>query len=106
VIIKHGAQPAMPLPKQMIQTGRELDARDPSRMTCTASMTLVGQESVTVPAAHFKDAATGYDVWLSEQVPFGMVKLRIAANEEILLSPYGAGATSSITETPIEMPKR
>jgi len=30
-----------------------------------------------------------------------MVNLRTATNEEILLSAYGAGATSSITETPV-----
>jgi hypothetical protein len=111
VIIKQGTQPAMRLSKEMIQMGRELAARDPSRMVCTASMTLVGQETVTVPAgtfaaAHYKDAATGYDLWLSPQVPFGMVKLRMAPNEEILLSSYGAGATSSIRETPVEMPRQ
>jgi hypothetical protein len=111
VIIKQGSQPAMRLPKEMIQVGRELAAKDPSRTTCTAGMKLVGQETVTVPAgtfaaAHFKDEQTGYDVWLSQQVPFGMVKLRLGPDEEILLSAYGTGATSSISETPIEMPRR
>ncbi len=111
VIIKQGTQPAMRLPKEMIQVGRELAGKDPSRTTCTAGMKLVGQETVTVPAgtfaaAHFKDEQTGYDVWLSQQVPFGMLKLRLGPDEEILLSAYGAGATSSISETPVEMPRQ
>jgi hypothetical protein len=111
VIIKQGTEPAMRLPKEMIQVGRELAGKDPSRTTCSAGMKLVGQETVSVPAgtfatSRFKDEQSGYEIWLSEQVPFGMIKMRVGPDEEILLSAYGAGATSSISETPIEMPRQ
>jgi hypothetical protein len=73
-----------------------------------ASLTIVGEESVTVPAGtfktrHLKDAATGDEVWVSERVPFGLVKHVGKQSGETVLVATGAGAKSMITGTPIEM---
>lgn len=110
MILKQGTQPAMKLPPEMMKVLGTAAQSNPARVNCGAQTTLVGQETVTVPAgtfaaARYKDPMLG-DVWLSKQVPFGLVKVRSDKGEELVLVGYGAGATSEITETPIEMPGR
>jgi len=73
-----------------------------------ASLAVVGEESVTVPAGtfktrHLKDATTGDEVWVSENVPFGLVKHVGKESGETVLVATGADAKSAITGTPIEM---
>jgi hypothetical protein len=83
--------------------------RDQIAEACkNAKMTRVGEESITVPAGtfstvHYRDES-GNDVWVSESVPFGMVKNKLARGGEIVLSGRGTDAKSQITETPQEMP--
>lgn len=72
------------------------------------SLTVVGQESVTVPAGtfkatHLRNATDSTDVWVSREVPFGMVKSQSAA-VTAELSAMGKDAKKSITETPKDMP--
>ena len=72
------------------------------------SLTVVGQESVTVPAGtfkatHLRNATDSTDVWVSREVPFGMVKSQ-AAGMTAELSAMGKDAKKSITETPKDMP--
>ncbi len=71
------------------------------------SFTVVGSESVTVPAGnftatHLRNPADSNDVWVSREVPFGVIK---AASSRMTLELTGSGkdARKSITETPQEM---
>ncbi len=110
MILKQGAQPAMKLPKELLSQFGSLARSNPSRVNCNADMTLVGQETVTVPAgtftaSRFKDGKIG-DVWFSKDVPFGLVKAQSDKGEELLLVGYGADAKSEITETPVTPPRR
>jgi hypothetical protein len=72
------------------------------------SLTVVGQESVKVPAGtftttHLRNAADSTDVWVSREVPFGMVKSQ-SPRGTMELSGTGKDAKKSITETPQAMP--
>lgn len=113
VVAKMGAQPAMRLPEQMLGQMRS-QMRTPAAQlaeVCDRSE-LVGSESVDVPAGsydahHLRTPAEGTeegaDVWVSADVPFGIVKTE-AAGGTMVLSGAGSDATSTITETPGEMP--
>jgi hypothetical protein len=70
-------------------------------------LSVVGQESVKVPAGtftatHLHNAADSTDVWVSGQVPFGLVKSQ-SPRVTMQLSGMGKDAKKSITETPQEM---
>ena len=70
-------------------------------------LSVVGQESVKVPAGtfnatHLHNAADSTDVWVSRQVPFGLVKSQ-TPRITMQLSAMGKDAKKSITETPQEM---
>ncbi len=112
-IMKMGDQPAMRMPAQMLgmmqsQGGDDL-ARDIAQK-CGEAET-VGWESVTVPAGTFRalhlrttDDGDVSEVWISTDIPFGMVKLSGPQGTEMLLLGQGKDATSSITEKPQGMP--
>ena len=72
-----------------------------------ASMKVVGQESITVPAGTFPTThlknADGDEVWASTTVPFTMVKYT-GKDGESVLSGTGADAKTAIVGTPTEMP--
>ena len=108
MIMKAGDRPAMRLPSQMIgmmsrRPGGSSPARDLLK-ECT-SAEVVGTESVTVPAGTFDalhlhaTAGQQADVWVSPDVPFGLVRMK-GADGEMELTGKGTDATSSITETP------
>ena len=132
VVVKRGDQPAMKMPAGMMgmmrggqgqptpsAPGQGGMGRGPGRgmgrgaaasnwLQQCRSLTVVGQESVTVPAGtfkttHLRSANDSTDVWVSREVPFGMVKSQ-AAGMTAELSGMGTGAKKSITETPKEMP--
>ena len=109
VVIKPGNGPAMRLNAQMMGMMRGRMPKDAIAEACRNNkMARVGEESVTVPAGtfrtvHYRDSGSGNEVWVSEGVPFGMVRTRLASGEEIVLKAKGAGATSQITEKPQEM---
>jgi hypothetical protein len=109
VVIKPGNGPAMRLNAQMMGMMRGRMPKDAIAEACRNNkMARVGEESVTVPAGtfrtvHYRDSGSGNEVWVSESVPFGMVRTRLASGEEIVLKAKGAGATSQITEKPQEM---
>lgn len=134
-VIKRGDQPAMKMPAGMMgmmRGGQGQGQPQPSApgqaapgrggmgrgmgrgnaasnwMQQCRSLTVVGQESVTVPAGtfkttHLRNASDSTDVWVSREVPFGMVKSRSAA-VTAELSGMGKDAKKSITETPKDMP--
>ncbi len=109
VIIKPANAPAMRMNAQMMGMMRSRIPRDAVADACrNRTMTRVGEESVTVPAGtfrtvHYRDAESGNDVWVSESVPFGMVKSQLKNGGEIVLTGRGNDAKSQITETPMEM---
>lgn len=110
-IVKSGNQPAMKMPAQMIgmmsqQAAGNNNALDFAKRC--ASGQAVGWESVTVPAGtiralHVK-SDNGTDEWAAGDIPFGLVKTHAKDGSEIALIGHGAGAKSSITEAPREMP--
>ncbi len=110
-IVKVGAMPAMQMPDQMLGMMRQQMASNPMldvAAQCRASQ-LVGEETVDVPAGkmrawHIK-AAGGNDAWVSGQVPFGIVKFSGGNGAgTMVLTGFGADATSSIPEQPSAMP--
>jgi hypothetical protein len=107
VIFKPGNQPAMKMSGQMLGMVRgQLDKQSFLKDMC-AGVSLVGKESVSVPAGkfqtlHFRSAEHAADSWVSPDVPFSMVK-STGKQFEMELAAHGQGAKSSITEKPQEM---
>lgn len=71
---------------------------------CTGA-TLVGEEEVTVPAGafrtrHFRNAEAGSDIWVREEVPFGIVKLTGSGGASLELLDLGDRGQSSVSGTP------
>ncbi|HEX9730189.1 MAG TPA: hypothetical protein VGA37_16970 [Gemmatimonadales bacterium] len=108
LVMKMGDQPAMPVPREMIQMMRNRMPRDPTTnigKQC-GEAEVVGWESITVPAGTFRalhlrpppaDGATS-DIWVSPDIPFGMVRVLMAGGTEgeITLVAHGTDAVSSI----------
>lgn len=72
-----------------------------------AAMKTVGEETVTVPAGtfkttHYKDD-TGNEVWISTDVPFGMIKYTGKDGTVSTLTGTGKDAKTAIVGTPTEM---
>ena len=70
-----------------------------------AGAALVGNEEVTVPAGtfttrHYRNAEAGSDIWVSEEVPFGLVKVTGAEGASLELLGHGRDARSSVTGEP------
>ncbi|MFQ5530779.1 MAG: hypothetical protein ACE5FP_10605 [Gemmatimonadota bacterium] len=112
VVVKAGGQPAMRVPDTMLgmmQGQMDLPMSGMSE-SCTESE-LLGTETVTVPAGTFEtyhvrptDEGMGEgDVWFSTDAPFGLIKGE-GDEGSMTLIESGFGATSTITETPQDMP--
>lgn len=111
MVMKSGSDPAMRMPDQMVSM---MGSRIASNITAEISrscleMELVGWEDVTVPAGtfhalHVRNAREQTEAWLRPELYFGMVKVVTKDGAVMALAAYGAGAKSSITETPREMP--
>jgi len=108
MIMKHGTEQAMEMP--ITQQGKKPDkAPEPK-----GKIVDKGMETITVPAGTFKAQHMQYihekevvDSWASDKVPpYCMVKSS-AKDFEMVLTGYGTGAKTLITETPkkFEMPK-
>ena len=108
-VVKPAGGPAMRLSGQMLQMMQSRMPKDAIADACrNAQMKRVGEETITVPAGtfqtiHYRDETSGNDVWVSESVPFGLVKTSLARGGEIVLTGKGTGAKSQITEPPQEM---
>jgi hypothetical protein len=108
VIMKPGNEPAMEMP--IMNTAKQKGKAQPSK----GKFVDKGMESVTVPAGTFQarhmqyqDGKDVVDTWMSEKVPpYGLVKSQ-SKDFEMMLTGYGMGAKSLITETPrkMQMPK-
>jgi len=111
IVMKSGDKPAMKMDGMMLNMIRAQMEKQSFLSDACKDVTLVGPESVTVPAGtfqtrHFRSDKYTSDSWLSSDIPFAMVK-SIGKNYEMALRSYGAGAKSSITEKPQSMgPKK
>jgi hypothetical protein len=109
VIFKAPGQPAMRLPSQMLGMMKQQMAGNPMfdfAENCAAAEDL-GKETVKVPAGsfetfHIRNASDEGEIWISLDVPFGMIKA--VGEGTVTLTGYGDGAVSSITEEPQTMP--
>lgn len=108
IIMKAGDQPAMKMNGAMLQMIRgQLEKQNPLGDVCK-DVTLVGEETVKVPAGqfkarHFHSAKYSSDSWVTSSIPFSLVK-SVGKNYQMELVVHGQGAKSSITEQPQEMP--
>jgi hypothetical protein len=112
IVMKSGDKPAMKMDGMMLNMIRGQMEKQSFLSDVCKDVTLVGPESVTVPAGtfqtrHFRSDKYTSDSWLSSDIPFAMVK-SVGKNYEMELRSHGAGAKSSITEKPQSMagPKR
>ena len=108
IIMKPGKRPAMKMNSMMVGMIRGQLEKNSMLSNLCEGVTVVGEETVEVPAGSFKavkmhNAKHESDAWVSSKVPFYMVKSQ-AKDVEISLVKTGDGAKSSITETPEEMP--
>lgn len=108
-VLKLPGRRAMRVPKPMIEQMSELtaDTRIGWEEACRASRDL-GTEQVEVPAGtfrvrHLRTAGEQGELWLSPEVPFGIVKFTDPKGGMMELVRHGSGASSSITEEPIEL---
>ena len=111
VIVKMAGQPAMRLPKEMIAMMQQQMGANPMAdfaERCSTSKPL-GTETIEVPAGlfetvHIRSDDNGSEAWISQDVPFGIVKGLVAEGGTLTLVGYGTDASSSITEEPQAMP--
>ncbi|HTG85366.1 MAG TPA: hypothetical protein VL853_11170, partial [Gemmatimonadales bacterium] len=108
VVMKVGERPAMKVSGMMLGMIRTQLAKSMAFKDACTEVTLVGKEEVTVPAGsfsakHFHSDKFESDTWVDTKVPFSMLK-SVGKKHEMVLAATGDGATSSITETPEEMP--
>lgn len=110
IVGKMGDQlPAMTYP---VGAGKSLRSNDnvsePLRAACDEMGEGV-EESVTVPAGTFRALRVspkrlGKDVWISPDVPFGLIKTADEQGIGMQLIDHGDDAVSAITETPQTIP--
>lgn len=107
IVFKAGDKPAMKMDGMMMDMVRgQLEKQSTYSQICR-DVTLVGTESISVPAGkfksqHFRNSEHGVDSWISPDVPFSMVKA-VGKDFQMELAAKGTGAESSITEEPQEM---
>ena len=103
VIMKMGDQQAMVMP---IKGGKNQPGMADIRKECT-KYTIVGDESVTVPAGTFDTrhyAGPDGDSWVATDVPgWRLVKMVTKKGDTMVLTATGSGAKNEITETPMDM---
>ena len=104
VVMKHGDKPAMKVDGRMLMMMREQMKKQSFLTDICKDVTLIGGETVTVPAGrfksqHFRSTKYGSDSWVSSKVPFSMIKM-VGADHDMTLLNLGDGAESSISEEP------
>jgi hypothetical protein len=107
VVVQRGREPAVRWGPALLARARSSPRSPLTRLIvdgCTGA-TLVGDEEITVPAGafrtrHFRNAAAGSDIWISNEVPFGLVKVTGADGASLELLGRGRDARSSVTGEP------
>jgi hypothetical protein len=107
IVFKPGDRPAMKMDGMMLGMIRKQLEKQSFYSEICKGVTLVGEETVTVPAGrfkamHFSSSEHATDSWISPGLPFPLVK-STGKNHRLELAAQGAGAKSSITEKPQEM---
>jgi hypothetical protein len=107
VVVQRGQEPPVRWGPALLARARASTQSALHRLVAgaCAGATLVGEEEITVPAGafrtrHFRNAEAGSDIWISEALPFGIVKLTGPEGASMELLGHGAGARSSITGEP------
>lgn len=109
VVMQQSGGTPMKLSGPMVQMARAQmqtnTAFDVNKMC--EGVTVVGPETVTVPAGalkavHYKNTKYDSDIWVSRDVPFMVVK-SVGKEYSMELSKTGTGAKSQIVGTPSEM---
>lgn len=109
-VVKSGSTPAVRLPDSMIDEYRASAAAGPLgdlRAECRKAR-VVGREEIDVEAGTFEAIrlgfpSTGGEIWVSDAVPFGIVRGSMPGQGSMELAAHGTGAESSITETPVSL---
>jgi hypothetical protein len=111
MILKAPGQPAMRMPKEMIAMMQAQMGDNPMVDVAErcAEAEGIGSETIEVPAGsfstfHIRDDTEQADVWISPDVPFGVVKISMPDGGMMQLTGFGTDATSGITEEPQTMP--
>lgn len=109
MVMQGEGRPPMKVSGQMMQmmTSRMPQNQQGLTPEQCAALTVVGRESVTVPAGtfqttHMRDAQHGVDVWVDPGVPFGTVKV-VSQAHTLVLTGSGTGGKTAIVGTPQEM---
>ncbi len=107
IVMKAGENPAMKMDGAMLNMVRSQMHNQSFLSDACKDVTLVGPESVTVPAGkfesrHFHSPKYASDSWFAAGVPFSMVK-STGKDYQLELVAHGEGAKSSITEKPRSM---
>lgn len=109
IIMKAGDNPAMNMGGPMMSTILNTIGDNPglSVVEECSKMQEVGEESITVAAGtlstrHYQNTESGAEAWLSNEVPFGMVRTTDGEYTSELVA-HGEGATTAITETPQDL---
>ncbi len=110
VIVKMAGQPAMRIPEAMLgMMQQQIDNPMADFAQRCATSDLLGSESIEVPAGtfstlHLRSDDDGSEAWISQDVPFGIVKGLVPDGGVLTLKGFGTDATSSIPEEPQTMP--
>lgn len=99
------AIPPMEMPPSSM---RNNDVAEPIRMAC-AELENGVEESLTVTAGTFNTTriplrSLGQDIWLSSDVPFGLVKMADTDDKGMELMAFGSDAKPGITAEPQSIP--
>lgn len=111
VVMKNGTGPALRLPDSMVDQYKSMARSGPLTDIEAQCRTadVVGEERIDVAAGsftttHLRFPASGGEVWVSAEVPFGIVRGIAQGQGTMELTAHGTGATSAITESPIGLP--
>ena len=109
IIMKTGDDPAMNMGGPMMSAILGMIGDNPGLSVAEecSKMQDAGEESVTVASGtlqthHYRNTESGAEVWLTSDVPFGIVKSRDEEYTSELVA-HGEGATTAITETPQDL---
>ena len=109
MVMQGEGRPPMKISGQMMQmmTSRMPQQNQGITPEQCAALTVVGHESITVPAGtfattHYRDAKDSTDVWVDPSVPFGAVKV-VGRGHTLVLTDKGTGGKTAIVGTPQEM---
>ena len=103
VVVQRGSEPGVRWGPSLLARARASSQSSLQRLISEACAggALVGEEEITVPAGvfrtrHFRNAEAGSDIWVSEAVPFGIVKVTGPEGASMELLGQGADGRSSV----------